>query len=757
MVSVLILSGLAVLGCKDKEQPEPRFALMETSAVGVEVGSAAGVGEVRIPIRVVNEYGAAVPTSETVTVRATSAVDDVTETLTPDGLGVASLSLSGAPQAILVEVIDGVGELGEDATSWILGGEPDAHGLDWLPVMPTGLDVDQTYAAEGGVALIADQEVWWQPATPGVPAQHMLTMSEANRGAWEVDIDADGLPDLALWNEQEIILLRGHARAGYVWGWGVAMEPDVTLQWLGIGDADSDGIRDVVMLLNDDGTQVVQVLGGDGVWGFDDELEALEPDIGLRSVAAGWHSSGGGASILVLADDYRLRQYNLDGGEWALKGSDLTPSLPDDAYLAVSRDITGDGVDEALILQPPVSSGNRGLTILNYGNGPTVYSVAYDTFREGFSDVNGDGVQDIVLSEGGADPRLGVITVKSDGNNFTFTSLLSVDAPGPMAAGDFNDDGVVDLALHDGELRLYPGRFDEEDQWDVASPKNQSWEVDPLGPLWSGDLDGDGRAEVVVVRLREGRATLSVFTFEDDPEDGSLQLGTAARADVDDLDESGTASASDVAACGDTAYAVINDGGDDYLVSVPSSGGGTTALSVAVSGDRVTCGDFGGDIVVAVGGASGVTFYDAELNEIQSQGGVGDLDADGLQGLGTCDGDCTVEAGDLDGDGDPEVLTGGESPTLAGWSDLWDLSGSGEASFFDMDGDGWPDSALSDGASQRITVYPTLSGAPGPATYWTWNKDFVGRVMMADVDGDGRPEALVATDEGQLIHTQPGR
>lgn len=759
VVTSLTVTLLGLSACKQDEEAVPLFQEIGTEVAGAQVGAAVGVGEVQIPVRVLNERGAAIAGSA-VTVRA-EGLETTEQTLTPDGLGVATLTVSGPPQSIEVSVTEAEGNDGDPATSWILGGALDGGALGWLPVLPQTLAVERTFAAEGGVALVTDDEVWWQPFTPGVAPQRMVAMADSIRGAWDPDVDADGLPDLVLWNGAEIVALRGHARAGYVWGWGAEMINGASLQWLSVGDADGDGLTDLVLLLDDGGGQLVQVLAGDGVWGFE-ALEPLYPDIAVRSLTAGLFNADGPASVLVLADDYRLRQYALRD-EWGMTGGDLTPSLPADSFLAVARDLTGDGVDEALVLEPEQDSGDRQMTIINYGNGPTQYSVKYDTFRASFADLDGDRVQDVVISEGGADPRLGYITVKSDGQNFVFNTLWDIAEPGPVAAGDMDGDQVSDLALFDGDLRLFPGAEDgESGAWRVDAAGHSVWDLDALGPSLVSDIDGDGRAEIGVLRLRDERATLSVLDFTDDKA-GELQLATTVHADVDYTDEANTASALDLAVCAPWLYAVVQDGAERFLFAVPTDQGPTDALVAGpLSAERVTCGSFGGGAVVAVGGPDDaqIVFYDQALAEVHSQSGSpGDLDASGpagSQSVATCEGDCTVESLDVDGDGADEVLEGGAaSGALEGWGEVWPLEAAGLASFVDFDGDGWLDSALTDTGGRAVSVFPTLSGQPGPATSWLWDVELSGPVSFGDVDGDGSLEALVDGPDGKLLHTAP--
>jgi hypothetical protein len=141
--------------------------------------------------------------------------------------------------------------------------------------------------------------------------------------------------------------------------------------------------------------------------------------------------------------------------------------------------------------------------------------VAYTTGNFPFSvaaaDFNGDGVLDLAVSNN-HDTTVSILLGKGDGTfqpkvDFPATNL-SFGGPTAIATGDFNGDGIVDLAVANGganQVSILLGNGDGTFQSPLEFTSNPS-----LG-VAVGDFNGDGRLDVAVTNDSVGGRTLSVL------------------------------------------------------------------------------------------------------------------------------------------------------------------------------------------------------------------------------------------------------
>ncbi len=129
----------------------------------------------------------------------------------------------------------------------------------------------------------------------------------------------------------------------------------------------------------------------------------------------------------------------------------------------IFRDVNGDGVADAVLIQPGFSSVHQGKFEVWIGDGKGNFTSSYIAslpdggFRSPAistaADFNGDGKVDIaiVVNKENLEAELLVFLNNGDG---TFTlgddeAFAGAGLPGKLAAGDFNGDGKVDLASVD--------------------------------------------------------------------------------------------------------------------------------------------------------------------------------------------------------------------------------------------------------------------------------------------------------------------
>jgi hypothetical protein len=291
-------------------------------------------------------------------------------------------------------------------------------------------------------------------------------------------------------------------------------------------------------------------------------------------------------------------------------------------------------------------------------------------------------------------------------------------APGAMAAGDLNGDGLVDVAV--ANRAAVNGNHFLDVQFQVAgSPGSFSSPVElSLGMLEPhglvlADLDGDGKLDIAVAA--SGTSAAQVF-FQGavagsfGPAPPIPVGGEPAALATGDLIGSGRVDLVVATANGKVSVLLHGAAPGTFLPGVDYAAG-TSPAGVQVADLN---GDGHPDILVA-------DYLGALLVLFQNPAGDGTFQP--AVSYGTRDyGTCSVAVGDLDGDGRPDVVVANAGP----------LGDPGSVSVFLQD--------------------PATPGALKPAVlyqgYWgpLW-------VVIGDLNGDGRPDMVVA-DGGPYIRYQ---
>lgn len=771
----LVASATLIVGCRKEEGFEPAVTAMDApTPSAVVVDPSVGSGSVLIPVRVTNSYGVAVAnlTGEVTLSFAGEALDDSTATLALDPWGYGEVELSSTtPQAVLVTVTNAsTGGSGATGTATITGGADLTTGF--FPGWLAQATADEVIAINGGLLMREGGTLSWQSFEAGSPTRQVATFPDL-AGLAVGDIDEDGTEDLAVWRDREVHLLRGRPGGGF--GYKVGYEAEATVRGVAIGRLDSALSADVAILYSDSAEGGVQLLSGDGVWGFE-PTEPRELFFDFWGVSAGdWDNDGQDELAMLAADEDGMGvvyRYELGESGWATAGitlaDDLDRPMRPGSRVLPGVDITGDGLQELLVVGvPPDTTGQQPLAMYTFASGTKVYELSWGSFAVTPSDVSGDGTADLVVTERDPDV-LRIISVDTDDGQLINRTAGDIPLTESVAVADTDGEDLPEILLHDGEVIFgLPGVRDEEVEarWKTRSEGSVLFGgLAAVGPVLTVELDGSAGTELLLARTISGVVALQALDVVSDGEGGFKFTGsTAGRIDVDG-GASGAATALDLAYCGGVLFALISDGGTTLYAATPI---GVESLAlvaqVDVSASAIACGD--GDVfgaVVVLGGGE-VVAYDATLNLLGQTSvptSAEDVAVATLSGAGpeivTCEtAGCSLLAADLDLDGFDEVIEGGDAPTLTGWGSSESLPLGGVPTLGDFDGDGLDDVLFTDVSTGRISIHLSLVGALAPARVQHTRRSIAGPALLADGDGDEIREVFMLEVSGGLYMSRP--
>ena len=369
---------------------------------------------------------------------------------------------------------------------------------------------------------------------------------------------------------------------------------------------------------------------------------------------------------------------------------------------------------------------NRGIIFRSPGSGDDELLSA---------DMNGDGIDDLVLAHAGLDqvhPFLG----RENGSFQNGDPVATGNSPRSLVAGDFDGDGDLDLATANWISVDLSVLINDSDPGGFSL--NPATVVEIGGKprdLAAADLDDDGRDDLVVgtedatiiLRNQNDGQSFETETFAS----GSWTL------DVADMDGNGSVDIISVARQSDTVSVLPNDGMGTFTSKLDFVNDGNVGL--LLKGDF----DVDGDIDIALRLAPGplaLSFLGNGEGETIATRSI-EIPRSGIAPH-------TVVFEDLDGDGDRDLATGaGDNGSLSillnnglgNFVPFSDQPGGGvhanSLASGDVDRDGDIDLALVGFASTEFRVFYN----DGKAVFE--RKNFVGPnaaffVTMADLDGD---------------------
>jgi hypothetical protein len=288
--------------------------------------------------------------------------------------------------------------------------------------------------------------------------------------------------------------------------------------------------------LNDDGNEDVLVAVKDGVGVFlQNQAGSLDPMLRYPSN----HSSNTNVHKLRIGDfnsdglrdvvsiDWGTHAHNADVDVFLQNASGtLDPAVTyqlargwyDDLDVG---DVNGDGLQDIVVMSGELSAYNNIGVLLQRSDGTLGTATYYDFEGYGLSpgfavgDVSGDALQDIVVSYGGRVPDSFVATLLQNaaGTLQSPVAYSSYDIPGPVDIGDFDLDGRGDVVVAHGgvfgvqghAVGIYLGLEDGTLADEELYDVPYGWRPRELA---IGDMNGDGANDLAVADFRHGLVIL---------------------------------------------------------------------------------------------------------------------------------------------------------------------------------------------------------------------------------------------------------
>jgi hypothetical protein len=570
------------------------------------------------------------------------------------------------------------------------------------------------------------------------------------------DLNGDGHKDLAVVDNvsDAFTVLMGNGKGQFTLGGSFAVRNGPTS--IALADFNGDGIQDVATVSGGYGHLDVCMGRGDGsfmtptnyVTGYCANTVVVgdfnhdgQPDLAVACT----FPSGDGVSILL---------GNPDGTFQPLVNYGAGKQMP--ITLAVG-DLNGDGVQDLVTANDQFA--NNSVSVLT-GNGDgsfgtaTVYTAGQAPNAVAVGDLNGDGVLDVVVADQSS-PVGAIAVLLGNGDGSLLASPdLAVPSPGPLIQADLDGDGITDLAVlttggnYNGVM-IFPGSGNGS----FGAPL-QTAPINGPTAIAVGDFNHDGIPDLAVTN---GNGVNVLLGLGHDLFGQPQTFAAGAKP--------AWAAVADFNGDGNLDLAVADNGSGGSVQLLPGNGDGTfqPASSIAAGGPAtfVVAADLNGD------GIPDLAVVNHSANTVSVAFGIGDGSFQPAHSYATLNDPGSIGIGDFNGDHRPDlavptffgkgassalsILLQGTGGTFATTTAYTTGSLPRGIAVADLNGDKKLDLATANAFADTVSVFT----ATGPGTFGTPATYVVGDgpkwLTAADFNNDGLPDLAVVNDNAHTV------
>jgi hypothetical protein len=527
------------------------------------------------------------------------------------------------------------------------------------------------------------------------------------------DINGDGNPDIITCNSfnYAVSVLLGNGNGTFQAG--INSYAGHSLLDFTLVDINSDGKLDVIAAtganvpFSNNNPGVVVMLGnGNGTFG---PATTFNTDKAPVALAMG-DFNGDGKLDIVTADRFG---HSFAGDISVLLGNgNGTFGTPTNLLLGATEtginvaDVNGDGKQDIIITDDMFGGSSQVTVALGNGNGtfqsPLNYVAGKYTFTTTVTDINGDGKLDLLAASTG-DNTIQVLLGNGDGTFKNAVSQAAGNGPEFSAVGDINGDGHPDLGVCDyygNTVTVLFGNYSASSTGNFAAAVNINAGTAP-NQVAVADVNGDGKPDLITANY--GSNNVSVLLGN-----GNGTFGAAANFAV------GT----------NPTGLVLLDLNQDGKPDIAVSNGGSNTISVLLGNGN---GTFKAAVNFSVGHnpvAIGVQDVnrDGKPDLVTANKGSNNLSLLFNNGNGTFQSALNISAG-------PQV----------------DAIAAG-----DFNSDGFIDGVAASFAANLVTVF--LNNGHGGATTANYSVGVKPTgVAVADVNGDGRLDLIITNSASNTV------